>query len=558
MGPTDFFLLRLDWEVLKPILRVPHFQGMLWSALFRHAYNPWLKNGESFHHTGLVLEPADFGVAEYAPGDRIALGLLVPVPEAERLFQVLSGLDQAPGIHGQFAPGHTVRLRHITCRFSGAPWPGPNTQPLGLADLRPLVEHYRQEEELKLWFHAPLRLTKPPHCKNGGRYCGPTFFQEHPLADAHLTRALGLEAGVTLVREACHGLWLDTAYGRGTQKIIGGFCGVLTMRRPASDTDLLRLITASFSGIGKNRGFGLGVFNLEKRDHLLDLVPLIKQRPLLSALLDCDGLGTTLETLFDEDIWLDGITSVDLHLAGNSTLDNLCAAVQEGRYRPGEGTMSHDDEADGREGGIPFGEGVDRLLQKRAVALLAPGINPFLSESCFAFRKGFGRPRALTTLRAAIASGYRYGITAEIDTLFGAVDRPRLWSLLRTLFPREPLLDLLACWLAPKPGEQGLPRNNPLSPILSNLYLEAFETRLQRRGLKLIRYASTMVVLCRKPLPAGRLQTWIAEALKPLKLTLAENKTQTIHPGRELVFLGRPIINGHGGERCNQPDVVRC
>ncbi|CAM2009576.1 hypothetical protein [Acanthopleuribacter pedis] len=218
MMPSAFFLLRLDWNVLKPITRVPHYQGMLWSALLRHAYNPWLKHGESFHQAGLVLEPADFGVPEYETGDRIALGLLVPVHEALRLAQVLTRLDQAPGTHGQFAPGRTIQLTRVTCRFSGDPWPSAASRPLEPADLQTLVEHYRDLHEMKLWFHAPLRLTKPPRCKSGGRYCDPAFFQQHPMAAAHLTRALGIQATVTLHGEACHGLWLDTTYGGEHQK----------------------------------------------------------------------------------------------------------------------------------------------------------------------------------------------------------------------------------------------------------------------------------------------------------------------------------------------------
>lgn len=548
MAPFAFFLLRLDWEVLRPITKVPHYQGMLWSALFRHAYNPWLIHDEPFHQTGLVLEPADFGVPEYDVGDQIALGLLVPVDEAMRLAQVLTRLDQAPGIHGQFEPGRTIQLSQVTCRLSGDPWPSPASRPIERSDLQPLVEHYRNLEKLKLWFHAPLRLTKPPRSKTGGRYCDLTFFREHPLAATHLTHALNLQTTLTLHSEACHGLWLDTTYGRENQKTIGGFTGVLTISSPNSESDLLGLLIASFCGIGKNRGFGLGVFRLDRRDHLLGLFPLPKQRRLFRLMLNRDALRATLKSMADASPGPDGITPSDLLLMGDAALDALCLDLKEGRYRPGGETTYQIPKADGGYRRLKSGNVVDRLLQKRAAQLFTSSIDHFLTEACYAYRKGFGRTRALAAMREAFAAGYQHGVKADIHAFFDTVDRSRLWSLLTALFPRESLLDLLAHWFPAIPESKGLPQDNPLSPLLSNLYLEAFDTALQRRGLKLIRYADDFVLLSREPIPPEMLQDWVAAALGPLKLTLAPHKTQAVGPGQKPVFLGYRVIDGEAVE----------
>ncbi|CAM2009577.1 CRISPR-associated endonuclease Cas1 [Acanthopleuribacter pedis] len=274
-------------------------------------------------------------------------------------------------------------------------------------------------------------------------------------------------------------------------------------------------------------------------------------------MLDRDALRATLETMADASPGPDGITPADLLLMGRGVLDTLCVDLQEGRYQPGGETTYQVSKADGGYRRLNIGNVVDRLLQKRAAHLLTPCIDHFLTEACYAYRKGFGRERALAALRGALASGYRHGIKADIQAFFDTVSRPRLWSLLTALFPREPLLDLLVNWLPAAPGKRGLPQGNPLSPMLSNLYLEAFDTALQRRGLKLIRYADDFVLLSREPLAPETLQEWVTAALGPLKLTVAPHKTQAIKPGQAWVFLGYQVTDGEAVEKRAVPDEAQ-
>ena len=284
MNRPTYCLLRLDWRVLKPITHVPHFQGALWSALFRHAYNSVLKPGEAYHQVGLMLHPADFGVPSYGEGDRISLGLAVPEHELSRLALVLTQLEQVPGTHGQFQPGNTLHWEDGQCRISGAKWPQVPPLPMDETVLAEAARHLTGLPGFQLVFHAPLRLTKPPGTKISGRYCDQDFFRTHPNALVHLLDQIpgcSEDPSLWLTTEAVHGQWQKVNYGRISKPTtLGGFVGVLPVTGGLGERDALALLHQSFLGIGKNRAFGLGWYAIPEAASRLKINPLPKNRSL--------------------------------------------------------------------------------------------------------------------------------------------------------------------------------------------------------------------------------------------------------------------------------------
>ena len=47
------------------------------------------------------------------------------------------------------------------------------------------------------------------------------------------------------------------------------------------------------------------------------------------------------------------------------------------------------------------------------------------------------------------------------------------------------------------PSKEGVPQGGPLSPILSNVYLDKLDKELKERGLCFVRYAMTVISLSR-------------------------------------------------------------
>ena len=78
---------------------------------------------------------------------------------------------------------------------------------------------------------------------------------------------------------------------------------------------------------------------------------------------------------------------------------------------------------------------------------------------------------------------------------------------------------------------KGTPQGGPLSPLLANIYLDALDHELQRRGLSFCRYADDVMIFVSSERSGERilesLTAWIA---KRLKLRINAAKSGTGHP----------------------------
>lgn len=92
---------------------------------------------------------------------------------------------------------------------------------------------------------------------------------------------------------------------------------------------------------------------------------------------------------------------------------------------------------------------------------------------------------------------------------------------------------------------KGILQGSPLSPVLANLYLNAFDEKFTKSRLRLIRYCDDFVILCRTEEEAKKaLQTAKCELAKR-NLELHPDKTRILAPNDEFEFLGyRFLSNG--------------
>lgn len=100
-----------------------------------------------------------------------------------------------------------------------------------------------------------------------------------------------------------------------------------------------------------------------------------------------------------------------------------------------------------------------------------------------------------------------------------------------------------------QPRKIGIIQGSPLSPLLANLYLHAFDKAMTRSGIQLVRYADDFLILCRSE---GRAQQALNQAQKrlaTLKLQLNPKKTNITHFDNGIEFLGH-VFDKDG---CYQP-----
>ena len=100
-----------------------------------------------------------------------------------------------------------------------------------------------------------------------------------------------------------------------------------------------------------------------------------------------------------------------------------------------------------------------------------------------------------------------------------------------------------------RPRKIGIVQGSPLSPLLANIYLHPFDKAMTRAGIRMVRYADDLLLLCRSEGRARQALQHAQKRLATLKLALNPKKTHIADFNTGIEFLGH-IFDADG---CYQP-----
>ncbi len=567
MKIPPLILLELRFRTIAPVRKLPHYHGPQWSALMRNALKPHL-DGMNMAAAGVGVHPVETGVMAYEPNEPVHLGLTFPARLRNEIAGMLDEFNSIKTPGGHFQPGRTIRLEEVFCRISQRPCSAEEAAVLDADVLKPEIDELQRLDGFTLHLYSPLRLPRPAgHKVKGHSYCDEEFFLggENAATDpsmplGHLLNRLRLDgpppqdgAGLRVCGGALR--WLDSKYGRGFKKTIGGPVGKLKVAGRPGREAAERLVLGQYVGAGKNAAFGLGFYRIAELDHVRRVRPLTRGVPLLHRAVATQRLKAALKRLPNSSPGPDMLTVGDIKKTGDEFLSKLAGDVVSGRYRPGPARKYRMEKDDGTFREISVQNVADRLVHKAAACCLSGPVERLLSDSSYAYRRGLNRKGAAQALRKALSNGYSCAVKADVADFFGSVDLERLMSVLEGLFPFEPLTDGLREWLlsGDNPG-RGLPQGSPLSPLLSNLYLDNFDRYMAREGLRIIRYGDDFVVLSKSDHETGRVLRRVERHLGRLGLALKHEKTTETAYGKQISFLGYAVDASGVREEGTGPD----
>ena len=194
--------------------------------------------------------------------------------------------------------------------------------------------------------------------------------------------------------------------------------------------------------------------------------------------------------------------------------------------------------------GIPTVQ--DRFIQQMLLQALTPIFDPMFSESSYGFRPGRSAQDAVRAAQKYAQEGKDFVVDMDITKFFDHVSHDILMGRIGKVIRDKRVLGLIGKYLrrgamvegVVVTSEEGTPQGGPLSPLLANIYLDALDKELDRRGHSYCRYADDCNIYVSSRAAAERtlasIQDWIEKHLR-LKVNPAKSGTGRVE---ERKFLG--------------------
>src|SRR5207253_7044737 len=176
----------------------------------------------------------------------------------------------------------------------------------------------------------------------------------------------------------------------------------------------------------------------------------------------------------------------------------LSDLIKSGRFQPQAVRRKHIPKPGTNETrplGIPTVR--DRVVQAAIVNVIEPIFERDFAAQSYGFRPNRGCKDALRRVDALLKTGYNWVVDADLKSYFDTIPHAALIDRVREKVTDGRVLELLRAFLTQKvmetaegwTPEEGTPQGAVISPLLSNIYLDPLDHRMERSGVEMVRYA---------------------------------------------------------------------
>lgn len=326
--------------------------------------------------------------------------------------------------------------------------------------------------------------------------------------------------------------------GKGTQ-FVNGMQGRLYLKGELKPL-LPLLLVCSEVHAGRRTAAGQGAFRLEMHSPFFD-------KQLESAKTWETSLQRFVRESDRSDLREDDGEDLEQGLA------HLRNEVLGGDYTSGPAQAFQVPKKNGGERTIGSFSVRDLFVQRVLKDILDPVLDRMFEECSVGYRRGKGRANASALICQAVSEGYQWVLESDVADFYDSIAWDRLSQKLDRALPvadtmtRRTLLQCIQAQLiegdAPMTRERGLIQGSPLSPMLSNLYLDKLDEAMDESGFRMVRYADDFIVLARTREEAEQARQLVLDLLAREGLHLKQSKTFISRIDAGFEFLGLE----HGG-----------
>ncbi len=189
----------------------------------------------------------------------------------------------------------------------------------------------------------------------------------------------------------------------------------------------------------------------------------------------------------------------------------------------------------------------DKIVQKTLAEVLTNYYEPHFSDKNYGFRRNKDTLKAIARCKDLLQKGRIWVLRTDIDNFFENIDHKRLMRIVSSRIENERVVGLIASFLTNGSfaryryidNDEGIHQGDPLSPLLSNIYLNQLDWFLEEQGIEFVRYVDDITAFAHSQKAIEKVKLDVESYLHSIDLTVNESKTKMVHAVKEgFVFLG--------------------